>query len=51
MLMVHTVRLEVPYEIWRIERAFSSWLEWREITGFFWEVDRNSEYVTIEVFD
>lgn len=44
-------RIQVPYEIWRCEGPFARYLAWREITGFFWEVDRNKEYVTIEVFD
>jgi len=50
-MMTHVIRLEVPYEIWRVQAAFRKWLAWREITGFFWEVDHYDGYVTIEVFD
>lgn len=49
--MVHTLRLEIPYYIWRCEGSYREWLKDRGVTGFFWEVDRYGDFVTIEVID
>ena len=49
--MTWPMRFLIPYEVWRYEGAFSKWLQLREISGFFWEVDHYDDYVIVEVMD
>lgn len=48
-MMVIDLRFEVPRAVWEDEHEFSVWLWLRLIDGFFWEVDRHKDYVTIQV--
>jgi hypothetical protein len=50
-MMATILRFEVPRPIWEDEGAFQVWLWLRLIDGFFWEVDRYPEYVTIEIIE
>jgi hypothetical protein len=49
--MVHELRFEVPRPIWEDENKFRDWLWLRLIDGFFWEVDRYADYITIQVIE